>query len=249
MGECGEHKRRTYFDLNGGESRGSSAEYEKYSADSPLRPRPRASTARALQRRGDPEQRGPRAARRAAGLPARVVRRAPQYADDREHGAGDHDRAFRAGHEHDPRRLGRRDAAQPRTAEGRGDVQDAGVALPGPRGSGHRTRAGHRSRDRRPAPRLAGDGCGGLSRAAGGSLRAWGGAGADEPGRRDGSGDAPRRGPTAGVHPRLVERRRAVRRRAGVSATPSPPTSATSTRQDRCSTTARGSEARTRGRS
>jgi glucans biosynthesis protein C len=93
-----------------------------------------------------------RAARRASGLHALLVRRAPQHGQHRELGARGADRACCRAHLADPRRLRRHHAAEPRTAPRGGDLSHARSAASRP----HRSRlwpgARHRSDDR---PRAA----------------------------------------------------------------------------------------------
>ena len=109
-----------------------------------LRPRSRPRRIRFVRDRSAGREHGPRPARRRAGLPPVLARRAPQHAGDRELVARGADRAPGGRDQPDPRRLRRGDAAQPPAARDRRAVRHARGAAPGPHRPRHRPRARHR---------------------------------------------------------------------------------------------------------
>ena len=123
-------------------------------SDCPLRARPRARPQRPDDRRRHRRLTRPRAGRRRAGLPPLLGGRAPQHAGRRGDQPAGPDRDARLGDLAHQGRLGRRDAAQPRTAGGGRAVRPAGGGLPGSHRPRHRPRARHRPADQvRPARR------------------------------------------------------------------------------------------------
>ena len=123
-------------------------------------------------------------AHRGAGVPPVLGGRAPQHAGHRQFRPGRADRPPGRGDLHDPGRLGRRDAAQPRPAGGGRAVRHAGGAAPGPDRPGHRPGPRHR-----PAHRA------GAAAHHGGALGRGVPAGAGRPDRL-----LPRGGPAAADH-------------------------------------------------
>ena len=79
---------------------------------------------------------------RRAGLPPLLGRRAPQHAARRQHGAGRADRPPRRVDDAHPRRLRRRDVAEPPAARGGRAVRHAGGAASGPHRPRHRAGPG-----------------------------------------------------------------------------------------------------------
>ena len=132
-----------------------------------LRPRPRADRRRRRRRAGAAQHARSRAARRAAGLPALLARRASQHAGHRERGDRGGDRPRGRRHLDDPRRRRRHHAAEPCAAGDRGAVRHAGVAVSRAHRPRPRPRAGHRTSSRparcaatshgrrRPFPRMS----------------------------------------------------------------------------------------------
>ncbi len=113
---------------------------------SPLHPRPRPRLRRHLDAGCAWQCGAAGAARRRAGLCARLVCRASRHALDRLVLAGSADRHRRRQHQAHPGRLGRRDAAQPCAAEGGRDLSHAQRAQSG----AHRPRHRSGGRQRRP---------------------------------------------------------------------------------------------------
>ena len=112
--------------------------------DPALRPRPLPGFHRLNRRAGFAQYARSGAARRRVGLCALLGGRAPQYAGDREFRPRHHDRADRRGNLAHAHRVRRRDAAQPRAADGGRALQGAGGALSRP----HRPRPWPRARHR-----------------------------------------------------------------------------------------------------
>ena len=111
---------------------------------SSLRPRSRPGRRRPERRRRARRHDAPGPARRRARLQALLGRRAPQHPVGRVDRARGADRAHRGQHRAHPRRLGRRDAAQPRAAGGRRALRHARGAAPPPHRPRPRPRARHR---------------------------------------------------------------------------------------------------------
>ncbi len=115
--------------------------------DAPLHPRPRPHRRRQRRHAGAATQPGSGAARRNLGLSALLGRRTPQHGRRREFGHRCAGGPHRRRHEDHPRRLGRRDAAQPCATRDRRAVRHARDALPGPHRPGPGPRPGHRPDD------------------------------------------------------------------------------------------------------
>ena len=110
----------------------------------PVRARPGPRRAGLVARRGPAALPAARRRGRAARLPPLLGGRAPQHARHRQLLAGGAAGPRRQRHLHDPDRLGRRHAAEPRAARGRRAVRDARGAPPRPRRPRDRPRARHR---------------------------------------------------------------------------------------------------------
>ncbi len=176
--------------------------------DPAVDPRPRDHRQGADGGRRIRQQRRPRPAGRGAGVPAGLVRRAPQHGVDRIVGDERAHRARRRPHEHDPPRRRRCDAAEPLAAHDCRAVRNARDPAPRPDRPRSRASAGLRSEhaagdaSRRP---LLGPVPRGRARTPGVPGRRI----THSRGRRRARGGDER----AAVHPGVVAVRRAARRR------------------------------------